>query len=86
MHCRRPAVCGLAVGAAARRGVAKNVETNTTIPAGRTETFSTAADDQTAVDVVVLLASVRWRTTTASSRPLASRAGAARDAADRGDV
>ncbi|MEA2151091.1 MAG: molecular chaperone DnaK, partial [Solirubrobacteraceae bacterium] len=30
------------------------IERNTTIPARRTETFSTAADDQTAVDVVVL--------------------------------
>jgi molecular chaperone DnaK len=32
----------------------KVIERNTTIPARRTETFSTAADDQTAVDVVVL--------------------------------
>jgi molecular chaperone DnaK len=32
----------------------KVIERNTTIPARRTETFSTAADEQTAVDVVVL--------------------------------
>ncbi|RZU51156.1 molecular chaperone DnaK [Krasilnikovia cinnamomea] len=32
----------------------KIIERNTTIPARRTETFSTAADDQPAVDVVVL--------------------------------
>jgi molecular chaperone DnaK len=32
----------------------KTLERNTTIPARRTETFSTAEDDQTAVDVVVL--------------------------------
>jgi molecular chaperone DnaK len=32
----------------------KVIERNTTIPARRSETFSTAADDQTAVDVVVL--------------------------------
>ncbi len=32
----------------------KTIERNTTIPARRTETFSTAEDDQTAVDVVVL--------------------------------
>jgi molecular chaperone DnaK len=32
----------------------KVIERNTTIPARRTETFSTAADNQTAVDVVVL--------------------------------
>jgi len=32
----------------------KTIERNTTIPARRTETFSTADDDQTAVDVVVL--------------------------------
>jgi molecular chaperone DnaK len=32
----------------------KVIDRNTTIPARRTETFSTAADDQTAVDVVVL--------------------------------
>ncbi len=32
----------------------KTIERNTTIPARRTETFSTAKDDQTAVDVVVL--------------------------------
>jgi molecular chaperone DnaK len=32
----------------------KTIERNTTIPARRSETFSTAEDDQTAVDVVVL--------------------------------
>src|SRR6185436_2827439 len=32
----------------------KIIERNTTIPARRTETFSTAEDNQTAVDIVVL--------------------------------
>jgi molecular chaperone DnaK len=48
-------VTPLSVGLETLGGVmTKVIERNTTIPARRTETFSTAADDQTAVDVVVL--------------------------------
>jgi molecular chaperone DnaK len=48
-------VTPLSVGLETLGGVmTKVVERNTTIPARRTETFSTAADNQTAVDVVVL--------------------------------
>jgi molecular chaperone DnaK len=48
-------VTPLSVGLETLGGVmTKVIDRNTTIPARRTETFSTAADDQTAVDVVVL--------------------------------
>jgi molecular chaperone DnaK len=48
-------VTPLSVGLETLGGVmTKVIERNTTIPARRTETFSTAEDDQTAVDVVVL--------------------------------
>ena len=48
-------VTPLSVGLETLGGVmTKVIERNTTIPARRTETFSTAADNQTAVDVVVL--------------------------------
>jgi molecular chaperone DnaK len=48
-------VTPLSVGLETLGGVmTKVIERNTTIPARRTETFSTAADEQTAVDVVVL--------------------------------
>ena len=46
----------------------KVIERNTTIPARRTETFSTAEDNQTAVDVVVLQGE---RELAADNRPLA---------------
>jgi molecular chaperone DnaK len=46
----------------------KVIERNTTIPARRTEVFSTAEDDQTAVDVVVLQGE---RELAADNRPLA---------------
>ena len=67
----------------------KVIERNTTIPARRTETFSTAEDNQTAVDVVVLQGE---RELAADNRQLARfrlegiQPGAARRAADRGDV
>ncbi len=48
--------------------MSKVVERNTTIPARRTETFSTAADNQTAVDLVVLQGE---RELAADNRPLA---------------
>jgi molecular chaperone DnaK len=48
-------VTPLSLGVETRGGVmTKIVERNTTIPARRTETFSTAEDNQSAVDVVVL--------------------------------
>ncbi|WP_066943788.1 molecular chaperone DnaK [Streptomyces lushanensis] len=48
-------VTPLSLGVETRGGVmTKIVERNTTIPVRRTETFSTAEDDQPAVDVVVL--------------------------------
>ncbi|NUQ99399.1 MAG: molecular chaperone DnaK [Streptomyces sp.] len=48
-------VTPLSLGVETRGGVmTKIVERNTTIPVRRTETFSTAADNQPAVDVVVL--------------------------------
>src|SRR6202042_2325810 len=48
-------VLPLSVGLETLGGVmTKVIERNTTIPARRTETFSTAEDNQTAVDVVVL--------------------------------
>ena len=67
----------------------KVIERNTTIPARRTETFSTAEDNQTAVDVVVLQGE---RELAADNRQLARfrlegiQPGAARRAADRGHV
>jgi molecular chaperone DnaK len=48
-------VTPLSLGVETRGGVmTKIIDRNTTIPARRTETFSTAADNQPAVDVVVL--------------------------------
>ena len=67
----------------------KVIERNTTIPARRTEMFSTAEDNQTAVDVVVLQGE---RELAADNRQLARfrlegiPPGAARRAADRGHV
>ena len=67
----------------------KVIERNTTIPARRTEVFSTAEDNQSAVDIVVLQGE---RERAADNRVLGPvpagghPAGAARRAADRGDL
>ncbi len=67
----------------------KVIERNTTIPARRTETFSTAEDNQTAVDIVVLQGE---RELAADNRQLARfrlegiRPAPAGRAADRGHV
>ncbi|MEE4599617.1 Hsp70 family protein, partial [Streptomyces sp. DSM 41524] len=48
-------VTPLSLGVETRGGVmTKIIERNTTIPVRRTETFSTAEDDQQAVDIVIL--------------------------------
>ena len=65
------------------------IERNTTIPTRKSETFSTAADNQTSVEVHVLQGE---RPMARDNRPLGQfnldghPAGAARRAADRGDV
>ena len=67
----------------------KVIERNTTIPARRTETFSTAEDNQTAVDVVVLQGERELAADNRQLAPLPARghpAGAARRAADRGHL
>ena len=67
----------------------KVIERNTTIPARRTETFSTAEDNQTAVDVVVLQGERELAADNRQLGPLPARghpAGAARRAADRGHL
>jgi molecular chaperone DnaK len=61
----------------------KVIERNTTIPARRTETFSTAADDQTRSTSSCCRASARWRRTTASSRASGWRASGPRRAGCR---
>ena len=43
----------------------KLIERNTTIPTRKSEIFSTAADNQTSVEIKVTRASARWRGTTA---------------------
>ncbi len=83
-------VTPLSLGIETMGGVmTKIIERNTTIPARRTEVFSTAEDNQSAVDVVVLQGE---RERAADNRVLGPvpagghQAGAARRAADRGHV
>ena len=67
----------------------KVIERNTTIPARRTEIFSTAEDNQPGVDIVVLQGRTRCRRREPGARtiPVGKHPpGAARRAADRGHV
>jgi molecular chaperone DnaK len=56
---------------------------NTTIPTKKSEVFSTAADNQTAVTCTCCRASARWRATTGRSASSTSRASPRRRAACR---
>ena len=56
---------------------------NTTIPTRKSETFSTAADNQTSVEVHVLQGERRWRATTARSADSSSSASRRRRVAFR---
>ena len=66
----------------------KLVERNTTIPVRRSQTFSTADDNQTAVDIHVLQGSGNWRGITARWASSAWRdpAGSPGRSADRGGL
>ena len=58
-------VTPLSLGIETMGGVmTKLVERNTTIPTRKSEVFSTADDNQTAVDIYVFRGNVRWRVTT----------------------
>ena len=66
-------VIPLSLGVETLGGVmTKVIDRNTTIPARRTEVFSTAQDNQAAVDVVVLQGDATWRRQSAP-RSLSSR-------------
>ena len=59
-------VTPLSLGVETLGGVmTKLMERNTTIPVRRSETFSTADDNQSAVDIHVLQENANWRVTTA---------------------
>lgn len=58
-------VTPLSMGIETMGGVmTRMIESNTTIPTKKTETFSTAMDNQPSVEIHILQESVRWRTTT----------------------
>ena len=72
-------VIPLSLGVETLGGVmTKVIDRNTTIPARRTEVFSTAQDNQAAVDVVVLQGNATWLETIGTSVAFVSRASAAR--------
>ena len=67
----------------------KLIERNTTIPTSKKEVFSTAADNQTAVEIHVLQGEREMAQRQPHARPVPADghpAGAARHAADRGHV
>ena len=83
-------VTPLSLGVETLGGVmTKVIERNTTIPARRTETFSTAEDNQSAVDIVVLQGERGARRRQPGPRPVPTRGHpprSPRDAADRGHL
>ena len=83
-------VTPLSLGVETLGGVmTKVIERNTTIPARRTEMFSTAEDNQSAVDIVVLQGERERAADNRVPRPVPARGHPARargDAAGRGDV
>ena len=74
-------VTPLSLGLETMGGVmTKVIERNTTIPARRTEMFSTAEDNQTAVDIVVLQGERELAADNRAARPLPARGHPARAA------
>ena len=77
-------VIPLSLGIETMGGVAtKLIERNTTIPTSRSQTFSTAADNQTSVEIHIVKASARWLPTTNRSAVSCSTASRRRRAACR---
>ena len=75
-------VIPLSLGVETLGGVmTKVIDRNTTIPARRTEVFSTAQDNQAAVDVVVLQGDATWQETIGTSVAFVSRVSVLRLAA-----